>query len=134
MGHNKKINFDFRIIEKEYPKAFWCFAEWMHHNFYGHSSIIGVQFLKDGSVTNKGLSNPSIFNPLYLDFFFDEQGIHGYVQLDLAWGWHAGRTMFLIESIHFHSFNEGKPFLYAKRKINHECIDYHWVSSHARCN
>lgn len=74
------IEFDFRKIEKEFPKAFALLKEWIaKENHCAIHEMDGVDIL-DGEfmIDNGGYEcAPTFFNPLELDFFFDEQNIFG---------------------------------------------------------
>lgn len=124
------MNFDFRPIEKEYPKAFAVLKEWITKNF-GFYEIDS-----DGSIiTDEDIIELSIitewFNDLELHDFFDEQRIYGIVniiestadELDFGvdvtrnprWYWEIhGVTYEYAERINFPSRHETRIALWAK--------------------
>lgn len=81
------MTFDFRPIAEKYPKAFTLLKEWIEKNFHGFEGLD-----RDGSIitVDDVIELTPIsewFDPLELDFFFDEQGIAGNVGFsdDYAW-------------------------------------------------
>jgi len=72
------MQFDFRPIAEQYPKAFALLKEWISREENYDSSVREIHPDAGQIYTNSG----ERFNPLELDFFFDEQGVYGTLEFN----------------------------------------------------
>lgn len=70
------VNFDFRIVQEKFPKSFELLKEWIAKEEIIYQD--SIELLEGRIVCATGGTHEFWhFNPLELDFFFDQQGIYG---------------------------------------------------------
>ena len=122
------MNFDFRKIQTEHPKAFKLLIEYIKRETWEGSTVWRLfpnhGWLQIAPNENEKNRRMEFFNSRNLDAFFDEQGIYGYAscfreiidgETNLLWAWNYVQSDYEGESNYiFPSRSEALVALWTK--------------------